>query len=144
MIMDKELLLADTQAFAADAGTTNVYDLGVGINLGDGEPMALCISVDVAADFTTTDETYAVDIQTDDNAAFASPTSVVKVTITAAKLVVGALLTMPIPYGATFERYLRAFVDVGGTTPSVTLTIFLQPVSMIDKRKDYADAITIS
>lgn len=143
MIMDKELVLADTQLFNADAGTTNVYDLGATQNLGDGEPLALCIVTDIAADFTTTDETYAIDLQTDDNAAFGSPTSVLKTTFPASQLVPGRILTMPLPYGANFERYLRAFLDVGGTTPSVTLTIFLQPVTMIDKMRYYPDAFNI-
>jgi len=144
MLIDKQLLFSDAQAVTADAASTNIVDLGVASNLFDGEPMAVVLTVDVAADMADTDETYEVEIQTDDNASFSSATELVAKTIAGAALSAGSQHIIPIPMGAAVERYLRVRYDVGGTTPSVTVTAFLQPVSMIQKYKSYADNITIS
>lgn len=144
MIIDSQLLFSDAQAFSADAASTNYLDLGVARNLFDGEPMAVVIQVDVAADHTTGDETYAFKIQCDDNTSFSSATDLVSATILYSDLTAGAIVVLPIPIGVSVERYLRVYFDGGGTTPTVTATIFLQPLSMVQKNKVYADNITIS
>ena len=145
MYQDAQLLLSDAQAVTADAGSTNVIELA---NLTsqylDGEPMAVVITVDVAADATTGDETYAFVIQTDDNSSFSSTTAVLSQTVLAAALTVGAQIVMLIPVGVSLERYLRLYFDVGGTTPTVTVTASVMPLSMIDKRKFYPKGYTIS
>lgn len=144
MILDAQLLFSDAQAVSADAGSTNVIDLGVARNLFDGEPMAVVLQIDVAADGTTTDETYEFQIETDDNAAFSSATDVVLHSIGYASLTAGSTHVIPIPVGKALEQYIRVYYNVGGTTPSVTVTAFLQPLSMVQKYKSYADNITIS
>lgn len=144
MYIDSQLLFSDAQAVSADAGSTNVVDLGIARNLFDGEPMAVVLSVDVAADGTTTDETYEFQIETDDNAAFSSATDLLAHSIGYASLTAGSMHVLPIPVGAAVERYLRVYYNVGGTSPSVTVTAFLQPLSMVPKLKSYADNITIS
>lgn len=144
MYIDSQLLFSDAQAVSADAGSTNVVDLGVARNLFDGEPMAVVIQVDVAADVANTDETYAFQIETDDNAAFSSATDLLVHSIAGASLTAGSVHVLPVPVGVSVERYIRVFYDVGGTTPSVTVTAFLQPLSMVQKYKSYADNITIS
>lgn len=144
MFIDSQLLFSDAQAVTADAGSTNVVDLGIAKNLFDGEPMAVVLSVDVAADGTTTDETYEFQIETDDNAAFSSATDLLVHSIGYAALTAGSTHVLPIPVGVSVERYLRVYYNVGGTSPSVTVTAFLQPLSMIPKLKSYADNITIS
>jgi hypothetical protein len=144
MILDAQLLFSDAQAITADAGSTNVVDLGVARNLFDGEPLAVVLQVDVAADHTTGDETYSFQIQCDDNAGFSSATALVTQTISYASLTAGAMILLPIPVGVNVERYLRVYYDVGGTTPTLTVTSFLQPFSMIQKYVSYADGITIS
>jgi hypothetical protein len=112
--------------------------------LGDGNPLAVVITVDSAADLTTTDETYSFQIQTDDNAAFSSATTISTTTVTAANLALGAQVVLPFALGTSFERYVRLYYDVGGTTPLLTVTAFLQPANMISKIKHYADGITVS
>lgn len=144
MYIDSQLLFSDAQAVSADAGSTNVIDLGAAANVFAGEPMAVVIVVDVAADGTTTDETYEFQIETDDNAAFSSATDVLLHSIGYASLTAGSKHILPIPAGATLERYIRLYYNVGGTSPSVTVTAFLQPLSMVDNYKAYADNITIS
>jgi hypothetical protein len=144
MYLDSQLLFSDAQAVSADAASTNIVDLGVARNLFDGEPLAVVLIVDVAADGTTTDETYEFQIETDDNSGFSSATDLLAHSIGYASLTAGSKHVLPIPVGAAVERYLRVYYNVGGTSPSVTVTAFLQPLSMVDKYKAYADNITIS
>lgn len=144
MIIDAQNLFSDAQAITADANSTNVIDLGVGRNLFDGEPMAVVLIVDVAADATTGDETYEFEVHTDDNASLSSSTQLIAQTIAAAALTAGSQHVIPVPVGVSLERYLGLKYDVGGTTPTITVTAFLQPLSMISKLKSYADGITIS
>jgi hypothetical protein len=144
MILDAQNLFSDAQAVTADAASTNYIDLGVARNLFDGEPMAVVIQVDVAADGTTTDETYEFQIETDDNTSFSSATDLLLHSIGYASLTAGSTHVLPIPVGAAVERYIRVYYNVGGTTPSVTVTAFLQPLSMVQKYKNYADGLVIS
>lgn len=144
MFIDAQLLFSDAQAVTADATSTNVVDLGIGRNLFDGEPMAVVITVDVAADGTTTDETYEFEVHTDDNAALSSSTQLIAQAIGYASLTAGSTHVIPVPVGVALERYLGVKYDVGGTTPSITVTAFLQPLSMVQKYKSYADGFTIS
>lgn len=144
MFLDSQLLFSDAQAVTADAASTNQIDLGVERNLFDGEPMAVVLQIDVAADGTTTDETYEFQIETDGDSAFGSPTDLVVHSIGYASLTAGSTHVLPIPIGVSVERYLRLYYNVGGTSPSVTVTAFLQPLNMVQKYKSYADNITIS
>jgi len=144
MKVDSQLLLSDAQAITVDAASTNQIDLGIARNLFDGEPMAVVLIVDVAADFTTTDETYEFQIETDGDVAFGSPTDLLVHAITAANLTLASKHVLPIPVGAAVERYLRVYYNVGGTTPTITVTAFLIPLSMVQLDKVYAKGYTIS
>jgi hypothetical protein len=144
MILDAHCLFSSAQAVTADAASTNYIDLGSAQNIFDGEPLAVVLQIDVAADGTTTDETYSFKIECDDNTSFSSATALVTQAITYGNLTAGSTHILPIPVGAAVERYLRVYYDVGGTSPSVTLTAFLQPLNMVQKYKSYADGITIS
>lgn len=144
MILDALLQFSDAQAVSADANSTNVIDLSEAKNLGDGEPLCVLINVDVAANAADGDETYEFEVHTDDNAALSSSTELVARAISRSLLTAGSQHVIPLPVGVAFERYLGLKYDVGGTTPSITVTAHLVPQSFIDKYKVYADAITIS
>lgn len=145
MFLDAQALFSDAQALTASAASTNIMDLGVARNVFDGEPMAVLMTVDVAADTASGNETYAFSIQCDDNSGFSSATSLINAhAISGSALTLGSQHIIPIPVGQTVEQYLRVYYTLGGTTPSVTVTATLMPLSMISKRKFYADAITIS
>ena len=131
MIIDSQNLLSDAQALTASAASTNIVDLGSDRNIGIGKSMAVVITVDVAADGTTTDETYTFAVQADDNAAFSSAANVVSRTIGYASLTAGSQHVLPIPPDTSMERYLRLYATLGGTTPSVTITADLKPMDMI-------------
>jgi hypothetical protein len=145
MILDSQLKFSAAQAVTADALSTNYIDLGgSGNNVFDGEPMAVLLHITTAADGTTTDETYEFKIQTDDNTSFSSATDLAAVTIGYASLTANSLHVIPIPVGKTVERYLTVYYNVGGTTPSVTLSAYLVPLYNVQKYRVYADGLTIS
>lgn len=142
MIQDALLQFSDAQALTATGVSTNVIDLwangnGQNANIMDGTPMAVMIAPSVGADSTTGDETYAVQLQTDDNSGFASPTTLGQFTFTAAQLKAGispAYFGLP---GGAYERYLRLNYVLGGTTPSMTVDAFLTPLEFIPKYSKY-------
>lgn len=140
MFIDSQLLLSEEQAVTADAASTNVVDLGVDQDIGRGEPMAVVFTIDTAADSTTGDETYAFQVRTGSTA---SPSTVIAAqTIAAANLTAGSRHVLPL--GFSNERYVAGYYDVGGTSPSVTVTAFLQPMSMIASEDVvYANGYTI-
>lgn len=145
MIIDAQCLLSDAQAVTADAVSTNTYDSGAaGNDISIGEPLVAVIQVDVAADFTTTDETYSFEVIESAAANLGTPTVLAKRTILASALTAGSIHYLPVPQGSKALRYLGLNYDVGGTSPSVTVTAFLQPASMIQNNKAYADGFTIS
>ena len=87
MFIDALLLVSDAQAITADAVSTNTIDLGnptVKNRIGSGEPMAFAVQIDVAADFTTTDETYAIEVISSAAANLGTPTVLARYTLTAA------------------------------------------------------------
>lgn len=147
MYIDGQNLLSDAQAFTSDAATTNTIDLGNVTpkrQLGDGEPMVMCVQVDVAADTTTGDETYEFQFIQSANADLSSPDNLISRTIAAADLTAGSIHFIPVPPGAVTKRYVGGYYNGGGTTPTITATIWLAPMAMIDRIKAYAKGYTIS
>lgn len=140
MYIDKQLQLSDAQAVTVDAISTNVIDLGVaGRNLGAMGNLMIAISVGVAADFTTGDETYTFIARNSAAAAMSSPTDVASRTILASALTAGSVHYLPIP--KTDLRYLGLYFDVGGTTPSVTVNAWLTTADHVADTKAYPDAL---
>lgn len=145
MYLDAQTLLSDAQAFSADATSTNTFDSGLATNdISIGEPMGIGISVDVAADFTTGDETYEFQAIQSANANLTSPDILAARTIAAANLTAGSFHVLPIPPGSKTKQYLGLYFNGGGTTPTVTVTAWIAPLSMLAKHKNYPDALTIS
>lgn len=128
MYLDALLLVSDAQAVTADAYSTNTIDLGNVTpkrQIGTGEPMGFGLSVDVAADFTTGDETYSFLVVQSANADLSSHDVLATYTFTAAQLAAGALWFLPIPEATPTKRYIGLRYDVGGTTPTITVTAWL-------------------
>lgn len=148
MFLDSQLLLSDAQALTATAVSTNTIDTALATNeIGAGEPMAMVFTVDVAADATTGDETYQFQVIQSANANLSSQDVLVQSDtsfVTRATLVAGYKLVLPLPPGLKSKRYLGARYVLGGTTPTVTVTAVLQPMSMVQMDANYPDNITIS
>jgi len=156
MILDLQNQFSDAQAVTADAVGTNVINLSSDRALGNGEPMAVVFTVDVAADQTTGDEDYTFDVEYASNAAqttgrqligrrvFESGTPTAPAQ-NADLLVAGFKFVIPIPPTelSESEQYLGVRYDVTGTTPTITVTAHLMPINMVPSNVVYADAITI-
>ncbi|EML1597804.1 hypothetical protein RVY52_002543 [Burkholderia cenocepacia] len=123
MYIDSLLEFSRAQALSASGASQNIIDLGSDRDIGPGRPLWVVVAVAAAADNTTGDETYSIALQTDDNAAFSSPTTIATVAPAAASMPVGARFVIGMPFAN--ERYLRLNYTLGGTTPSVTLNAFL-------------------
>jgi len=145
MILDAELQFSNAQVLGTGAtDSTNLIDLGVDRDIGIGEPMAIVITIGVAADFADADETYHFQLETDDNAAFSSSKIIAdQIFITTdARLTLGDKVVLPL--GHRNEQFLQLVYTLGGTTPSVTVDAYLQPMSMIDGYTFYANAYDVT
>ena len=147
MFLDALGLVSDAQAVTATAFSTNTIDLGATTPvaaIGTGESMGFGITIDVAADFTTGDETYTVEIVESDNANLSTPTVIASRVITAANLKAGTLHWLGLPMGTPSKRYLGLRYTTAGTTPTVTITAFLIPQKMFSVlSRNYAKGYSI-
>jgi hypothetical protein len=150
MITDFQTTLSDAQALTATAVSTNTYDNGNPTpknEIGTGEPLVLMITVDVAADTTSGDETYQFQLIQSANANLSSQDVLLQTDtsfITRATLVAGYKIEIPVPKGMVSKRYLGARYVCGGTTPTLTVTASLIPWSMTEKQVYYASGFIIS
>jgi len=124
MIFDSTNLFSDDQAITASAASTNIIDLGatntpkhavkaITRDIGKGKPIDMLIQV--TADFATL-TSLTVAVQTDDNEAFASPTTVISSgAVAVADLVAGYVFPIVFVPRGTLERYVRLYYTVAGT-----------------------------
>lgn len=137
MFLDALLLVDDAHAYSASAVSTNTIDLGnptVKRRIGSGEPMAFLVSIDVAADFTTGDETYTIRAISSAAANLGSPTVLAQRTLTgASERAAGFRFILPIPPGTPIQQFIGIDTVLAGTTPTVTLTASLMPMSMAEE-----------
>lgn len=157
MFLDGQTQFSDAQAVTTDAVGTNVIDLSVDRSIGNGEPMCVMFVVDVAADQTTGDEDYTFDVEYASDAAQTTARQLVGRRVfesgtpdapaqDADLLVAGFTFFIPIPPTklSESERYLGIRYDTLGNTPTITMTAFLTPLSMVDATNDYADGFAIT
>ena len=121
MILDNQTLLSNAQAITADAGSTNQIDLsprasGIVRDIGPGKPIPLLVQVVEAFNNLTS---IVVSIQTDEDSAFGSPTTVASTgAIPLASLVAGYQFNLDYIPRDTQERYMRLYYDITGTAPT--------------------------
>lgn len=157
MLIDAENRFSDSQAITADAVGTNVIDLGGDRSIGNGTPMAVLFTVEVAADQTTGDEDYTFDVEYASDAAQTTARKLIGRRVfesgtpaapaeDADLLVAGFQFAIPIPPTSLTEseRYLGIRYDVTGTTPTITMSAVLVPLSMCDAQAIYPKGYTVS
>jgi hypothetical protein len=144
MVLDSLEQFSASQAVTTDAVGTNVKDLTTDRSIGNGEPMCVLFCVEVAADQTTGDEDYTFDVEYASDAAqttgrqligrrvFESGTPTAPAQ-DADLLVAGYRFVIPIPPTvlSESERYLGIRYDTTGTTPTLTVSAYLMPLSMV-------------
>lgn len=144
MILDEQNQYSLGQELTATAVSQNIIDHGVGSNIGIGEPMCILLTLDVAADGTTGDETYTAALQTDDNENFTSATQVGgTITITRGDPA-GTRYVLSVPPDTAMEQYSRLYYTLGGTTPTVTVSAHLIPQQNMDNYISYANGFAIT
>lgn len=145
MVIDAQGQFSDSQALTATALSTNVIDLLQDRSIGNGEPMCVIFSVEVAADQTTGDEDYTFDVEYASDAAMTTARKLMGRRIfesgtpaapfeDADLLVAGFKFVIPIPPAALSEseRFLGVRYTLAGTTPTITVSAHLMPQSMIE------------
>jgi hypothetical protein len=126
--IDAQQTFSDAQALTVTAVSTNIIDHGADRNIGIGEPLAVLLTVDVAA---AGGGTLAIAVQSDDNSAFSSPGTVTTTTaIAAAALTLGARIVIPIPPDTATERFMRLNYTLV-TMTGITVTAELTPMRFI-------------
>lgn len=125
MILSKQDLFSDAQAVTATAASTNLIDLGAqGTVVGQSAALAydhgqgtyIPLLVQAVETFATL-TSLTVTVETDDNAAFSSATTIATTTaIPVASLTAGYIFGLTaIPTGAV-ERYIRLKYTVAGSS----------------------------
>ena len=148
MFLDSQLQFSDSQAVTTTAVGTNTVDLSVARSIGSGNPIAVVFVVEVAADQTTGDEDYTFDVEYSSSADQSTGYRTVGRAIfesgtpdaparNADVLVAGATVVVLVPpvTSAEDERYIGVRYTTAGTTPTITVSAYLQAMDMIDNPK---------
>lgn len=157
MFIDAQSEFSSSQAITASAVGTNVIDLGSNRSIGNGEAMAVAIFVEIAADQGTGDEDYTFEVEYATNAAQSTGRQLVGRRVfesgtptapaqDADLLVTGFTVIIPIPPTKLSEsaQFIGVRYVTSGTSPSITVSAALMPMSDIDATNDYANNYTIS
>ena len=137
-MVDARLEFSSAQALTASADSTNVVDLTqTARQIGAGRPMFVHFNVTVAADFTSSDETYTFGVAT--GAATSLGTVLASRAIVAGTLVAGYNFTMAVPTTGIL-RYIGVEYVLAGTSPTITVDAYLSDQEVYSW-VSYADAI---
>ena len=143
MILDKYLAFAEAVNVTSSA-ISDVVDFGtVQRSVGVGEPLVCVITIDADADFTTTNETYVISLETDSVAALSSAVVLGSVALVGAQAA-GSKFVINVPADARMEEFLGVRATLGGTTPDLTYSAYLRPHDGVDNYQSYANGYTIS
>ena len=107
MYVDAQIQFSDAQAVTASAASTNVYDAGSARDLGVGEELYLVSQLQTAMTDAGSDSTVTVTIETDDNEAFSSATTIQTVGTFPATSAAGTRFVARLQPDAGYERYIR-------------------------------------
>jgi len=141
-LIDNALRLGTAQAFSASGATTDYWDNSKARNLGDGEPLCMVFTITTALAGTTPTCSFA--IQSDSSTGFGSAVTHETVAPAAALQVAGAQFALPIPPGVSISQYVRGYLTLGGTTPTVSVTTDIVPMSMVKKTALYASGFSVA
>lgn len=158
MILDAQSQFSSSQALTATAVGENVIDLGLARSMGHGEPLAVLFVVEVAADQGTGDEDYTFDVEYATNAAQSTGRQLIGRRVfesgtptapaqDADLLVAGFKFAIPVPpvSSGEDEQYIGIRSTLAGTTPTITISSWLVPMSFLDNAIiHYANGYTIS
>lgn len=125
MILDRENAFSQSQALTGTTlvASTDVIDLSQIRQVGQGNNMPeIVLNFEAAPGGTT--PTITVALQTDDNAAFSSPTTVITYLNAVATPGASSQFAWTLPLQG-LERFIRLAYTQGGTSPTTTLSAHL-------------------
>jgi hypothetical protein len=138
MYVDAFLLVSDSQAVTVTAVSTHTIDLSNVTPKRDieiGEALGFAVCIEVAADFTTGDETYTLEVLQSANADLSAPDVIASRLLSAAERAAGSLIFVGL--GAVTKRYVGMRYTTAGTTPTVTLSSWLTSRELFSKQAPY-------
>ena len=142
MYVDAQQKYSDAQALTVTAVSTNAIDHSQDRNFGIGKPMAIVITVTVAAGGTT--PTMQATLQADTTSAFGAPVTVAATgVLTGTQMAAGAKFILPVPADLLTARFTRLNYTMGGTSPTVTVTAWLTPADAIQNEVYYPAGTTV-
>lgn len=115
MLLDAKTLMSNNQAITATAASTDVIDTGSTKDVGGGANIPLLIQVTETFNNLTS---LAFAVQTDNDSAFGSPTTLFTLTVLLADLKAGYTLPV-ITLPQKCEQYIRVNYTVTGTAPTL-------------------------
>lgn len=130
LLYDAQTRLATAQAFSASGASTDYFDTSKARNLGDGGPLVMVFTVTTALAGTT--PTAAFSIEADSSTTFGTKVTLSSVTPASAGLTVGSRVVVPLPPGL-ISQFVRGYVTLGGTTPTISVNIDILPAAMFAK-----------
>jgi hypothetical protein len=156
MLIDAQQRFSNAQAVTSTAVGTNVIDLTADRSINTGEPMGVVFLVTVAADQTTGDEDYTFDVEYASAAAqdagvqlagrlkFESGTPDAPY-LDADLLVAGFQFVIPLGPAVVSQtaRYLGVRYVTAGTSPTITVSSWLSPLSLVATLNTFPDAVSI-
>lgn len=147
MFIDVLGRVSNAQAFTATAVSTDSIDLSLTNpqrRIGTGEALGFGMAVIVGLAGTTPTFSFDV-ISATDGALTTSIVVHANYTRLQADLAAGSLHFFPLPPDWPRQRFLGARVNLGGTTPTITVTTWLTARDLFSVQpQSYPDAITIS
>ena len=139
-MLDKNLFFDENAEQLTTAGSTNVVDLNDVRNIAAGQPVYVESLVRTAMTDASSDSTMTLTVETDDNAAFSSPTSLQTIGTFSATSSAGTKLSVALAITDSYQRYIRVKYTVANgnlTTGKFSTYLTLMPsVNTI-----YADGI---
>ncbi len=146
MITDKYLRFSENQAITGtDVASTDIVDLTVARDIGEGENLFICITVGAAAFAGGTSIDFILKGSTDTTIAAGDPTIVSTGAIVTASLTAGSQHIMRIPplLASLGYRYIGMFYDVTGTMTAGTVTVDVVK-DIQDGKKFYASGFSVT
>lgn len=122
MMLDDQLLVSRSQVVTATGNSTDYIDHGRAVSLGAGEEMEIMINI-TAVSGTSPTLTVAW-TGADDSAFSTNKITIATVTPTLVSGTPNGFVRVGVPAHLS-KRYMRAEFTVGGTSPSITLSVAL-------------------
>ena len=139
-MLDKNLFFDENAEQLTTAGSTNVVDLNDVRNIAAGQPVYVESLVRTAMTDAGSDSTMTLTVETDDNAAFNSPTSLQTIGTFTATSAAGTKLSVALAITDSYQRYIRVKYTVANgnlTTGKFSTYLTLMP----SVNTAYADGI---